>query len=41
MIRATPGRIILLNREGLEKLACECYRIIAGEYRRLLAPDAR
>jgi len=41
MIRATPGRIILLNREGLEQLACECYRIIAGEYRRLLGPDAR
>ena len=41
LIRATPGRIILLNREGLGKLACECYRIIAGEHRRLLGPDAR
>lgn len=41
LIRATPGRIILLEREGLERLACECYGIIAGEYRRLLGPDAR
>ncbi|HEU4955902.1 MAG TPA: Crp/Fnr family transcriptional regulator, partial [Gemmatimonadales bacterium] len=41
LIRATPGRIMLLNRDGLEQLACECYRIISGEYRRLLGPDAR
>ena len=41
LIRATPGRIMLLNRDGLELLACECYRIISGEYRRLLGPDAR
>ena len=36
LIRATPGRVVLLDRGGLERLACECYRIIAGEYRRLL-----
>jgi CRP-like cAMP-binding protein len=41
LIRATPGRILLVNRAGLEQLACECYRIISGEYRRLLGPDAR
>jgi CRP-like cAMP-binding protein len=41
LIRATPGRILLVNRDGLEQLACECYRIISGEYRRLLGPDAR
>jgi CRP-like cAMP-binding protein len=41
LIRATPGRVVLLDRAGLERLACECYRIIAGEYGRLLGGDAR
>jgi CRP-like cAMP-binding protein len=41
LIRTTPGRIVLLDRAGLEGLACECYHIIAGEYRRLLGPEAR
>jgi CRP-like cAMP-binding protein len=41
LIRATPGRIMLLDRDGLERLACECYRIIAGAYGRLLGPEAR
>jgi CRP-like cAMP-binding protein len=41
LIRATPGRVILLDRAGLERLACECYGIISGEYRRLLGGDAR
>jgi hypothetical protein len=41
MIRAAPGRITLLDHDGLERLACECYRIIASEYRRLLGPEAR
>jgi CRP-like cAMP-binding protein len=36
LIRATPGRVVLLDRAGLERLACECYRIISEEYRRLL-----
>lgn len=36
LIRATPGRVVLLDRAGLERLACECYRIISAEYRRLL-----
>jgi CRP-like cAMP-binding protein len=41
LIRATPGRVVLLDRAGLERLACECYRIIAGEYHRLLGGEAR
>jgi CRP-like cAMP-binding protein len=39
LVRATPGRMILLDRAGLERLACDCYRIIAEEYRRLLGPE--
>ncbi len=39
LVRATPGRMILLDRAGLERLACECYGIIAGEYRRLLGGE--
>jgi CRP-like cAMP-binding protein len=29
------GHIQILNREGLEDRACECYRVIRGEYERL------
>jgi Mn-dependent DtxR family transcriptional regulator len=39
LVRATPGRMVLLDRPGLERLACDCYRIIAEEYRRLLGPE--
>jgi CRP-like cAMP-binding protein len=41
LIRATPGRVVLLDRPGLERLACECYRLVAEEYRRLLGAEAR
>ena len=41
LIRATPGRVVLLDGPGLERLACECYRIISGEHRRLLGGDGR
>jgi CRP-like cAMP-binding protein len=40
LVRATPGRMFLLDRAGLERLACECYGIIAEEYRRLLGPES-
>ena len=29
------GRITIVNREGLEDAACECYEAVASEYRRL------
>lgn len=35
-IRYSRGRIAILNREGLEDAACECYRIIRSEFDRLL-----
>ena len=33
------GVINILNREGLEKLSCDCYFIIKEEYMRLLGED--
>lgn len=37
MIDYRRGHIQLLNRNGLENKACECYRIIRDEYERLYA----
>ena len=34
-IECSRGHIMILNRKGLEDTACECYRVIAGEYARL------
>jgi CRP-like cAMP-binding protein len=34
------GRIEVLNREGLEATACECYRSVRQQYERLLGPDS-
>jgi CRP-like cAMP-binding protein len=36
LIRYSRGRVTVLDREGLEKAACECYGIIRGELERLL-----
>jgi CRP-like cAMP-binding protein len=36
LIRYSRGVITILDRVGLEAAACECYRIIEAEYRRLL-----
>jgi Mn-dependent DtxR family transcriptional regulator len=30
------GHITVLDRPGLEQAACECYRVITEEYRRLV-----
>lgn len=35
-IRHSRGRVAVLDREGLENAACECYRIIRTEFDRLL-----
>lgn len=35
LISASRGQVTILNREGLENSACECYGIIRDEYRQL------
>lgn len=37
LIEYTRGKITITSRRGLEKVACECYRIIRNEYDRLLS----
>jgi CRP-like cAMP-binding protein len=37
-IRYTKGKITVVNRSGLEDLACECYLNVRNEYDRMLAP---
>ena len=39
LIRYARGRIIVLDRPGLEARSCECYAVVKREYERLL-PDA-
>ncbi len=39
LIHYSRGRITVLDRQGLEARACECYEVIRKEYRRLL-PEA-
>jgi CRP-like cAMP-binding protein len=36
LIRYGQGRITILNRERLEEIACECYKCVTDEYKRLL-----
>lgn len=38
IISYSRGRVIILDRERLEEASCECYRIVKGEYDRLLGP---
>jgi CRP-like cAMP-binding protein len=37
LIRYRPGRVTIMDREGLEAASCECYRLTTEEYARLLA----
>jgi CRP-like cAMP-binding protein len=36
LIRYAPGRLTILDREGLEAAACECYGLVRREFERLL-----
>lgn len=36
LIRYRRGHVMICNRKGLEKRACECYSVIRGEFDRLL-----
>ena len=38
VLRYSRGHIVVLDRAALERVSCECYRVIRGEYHRLLAP---
>jgi CRP-like cAMP-binding protein len=38
LIRYARGRILILDRAGLEKRTCECYAVVKREYDRLLPP---
>jgi Mn-dependent DtxR family transcriptional regulator len=38
LIRYARGRILVLDRRGLEERTCECYAVVKKEYDRLLPP---
>lgn len=39
LIRYARGHITVLNRDGVEKRACECYAVVKKEYDRLLPAE--
>jgi CRP-like cAMP-binding protein len=41
LIRYSRGRIDVLDRRGLEKAVCECYRVVNVEFERLLSDSPR
>jgi CRP-like cAMP-binding protein len=40
-IKYSRGTVIILDREGLESIACECYKVVSDEYDRLLGEYVR
>lgn len=36
LIAYRRGRVVVLDRAGLEAAACECYQVVRGEFARLL-----
>ena len=41
LIHYSRGRIKVLDRPGLEKKTCECYRVVKREFDRLLPPEPK
>jgi hypothetical protein len=39
LISYVRGSVEILDRAGLEQAACECYRVITDEFRRLIRPS--
>jgi hypothetical protein len=39
LIRYNRGRMVILNRTGLEDVCCECYGIVRGQFDRLLGRE--
>lgn len=39
LLRASRGRVQVLDRPGLERASCECYRLVRDELDRLLSPE--
>ena len=41
MIKYARGKIQIINLEGLQEAACECYETVKSYYRSLLGPEAK
>jgi Mn-dependent DtxR family transcriptional regulator len=39
LIEYSRGKIVIMNRDGLEAVACECYQIVSSAYKRILQGD--
>ena len=38
LVRYTHGRVVVVDRRGLESASCECYRVVREHFERLLPP---